>query len=258
MYNLQKRIKRDIIILLEMKRGFDLNRNHLKLIACLSMLIDHIGYVFFPYEEAFRIVGRIAMPIFAFFIGEGCLHTRDRRKYLLRLLVLALICQSVYIAESIITGSNNGLYLNILFTFSFSIILCSTFLRLENENSFKNRVIFILTVTAFWGMDYLFGRISSSVGINLQIDYGIEGIILPVFAVMSRDKNKKLILFTVGLAFVAERLYGLNSPLFLFAMMSAVLLYFYNGEGGRKNLKYFFYLFYPVHLAVIYALDMII
>ena len=222
------------------------------------MLIDHIGYVMFPEAEVFRIIGRIAMPVFAFFIGEGCLYTRDRRKYFLRLFVLALICQSVYIIEGIITGSGNGFYLNILFTFSFSIILCSTFLQLENENSFKNRIIFILTIAAFWGMDFLFGRISSSAGINLQIDYGIEGIILPLFAVMSRDKKKKLILFAVGLAFVAERLYGANSPLFLFAMIPAVLLYFYNGEGGKRNLKYFFYLFYPVHLAVIYGVDMLI
>jgi len=73
-----------------------MNRNHLKLIACMSMLIDHIGYVLFPEAELLRIIGRIAMPIFAFFIGEGCLHTRDRKKYFLRLFVLALICQAVY------------------------------------------------------------------------------------------------------------------------------------------------------------------
>lgn len=235
-----------------------MNRNHLKLIACLSMLIDHIGYVLFPQIEMLRIIGRIAMPLFAFFIGEGCLHTKDRNKYFLRVFVLALICQAVYIAESLITGSDNGLYLNILFTFSCSIILCSVFLRLSDDNCLKNRVIFIITVGAFWAMDYLFGYISSETELNISLDYGIEGIILPLFAVISTDKKKKLICFALGLAFVAERLYSLFTPLFFFAMIPAFLLCFYNGQGGKRNLKYFFYLFYPLHLAVIYGVNMLI
>lgn len=222
------------------------------------MLIDHIGYVLFPELQLLRIIGRIAMPIFAFFIGEGCLHTRDRRKYFLRLFVLALICQAVYIAESIITGSGMGLYLNILFTFSFSVILCSVFLRLEKDNCLKNRVVFILVIAAFWAMDFLFDYISESSGLNIRLDYGIEGIVLPLFAAVSRDKRKKLILFAVGLAFVAERLYGLFTPFFFFAMIPAVLLCFYNGQGGKRNLKYFFYLFYPLHLAAIYGVNILV
>ncbi|MBR6568083.1 MAG: hypothetical protein IKK60_05475 [Clostridia bacterium] len=235
-----------------------MNRNHLKLIACLSMLIDHIGFVLFPEVQLFRILGRIAMPLFAFFIGEGCLHTRDRRKYFLRLFILALICQAVYITESIITGSGNGLYLNILFTFSCSVVLCSVFLRLDKDNCFKNRVVFIFTVCAFWAMDYLFEKISASYGLKLHIDYGIEGILLPVFAVMSKDKGKRLILFAAGLIFMAERIYGFFNLYFLFAMIPLLLLCFYNGEGGKRNMKYFFYLFYPLHLAVIYGVNLLI
>lgn len=53
-----------------------MNRNQLKIIACISMLIDHIGYVLFPDVTVLRLIGRIAMPIFAFFIGEGCLYTK--------------------------------------------------------------------------------------------------------------------------------------------------------------------------------------
>lgn len=241
-----------------MKKGDPMNRNHLKLIACLSMLIDHIGYVLFPEISLFRIIGRIAMPVFAFFIGEGCLHTRNIKKYFLRIFVLALICQAVYIGESLITGSGNGLYLNILFTFSLSVILCSMFLRLNDDNTLKNRVVFIVTVAAFWAVDLIFEYISDNSGIKLCIDYGIEGVLLPVFAVMSKDKNKRLILFAVALAFVAERLYGFGTPHFIFAMIPAVLLYFYNGQGGKLNLKYFFYLFYLLHLAAIYGVNIIL
>lgn len=235
-----------------------MNRNHLKLIACLSMLIDHIGYVLFPDIQLFRILGRIAMPLFAFFIGEGCLHTRDRRKYFLRLFVLALICQAVYIGESIITGSGNGLYLNILFTFSLSIILCSISIRAEQEKCFKWWFIFAVTAAAFWGMDLLFEYISDSVGVNLHLDYGIEGILLPLFALTNKGKMEKLICFAVGLFFFSASHYGLFNLYFAFAMIPLLLLCFYNGEGGKRNLKYFFYLFYPLHLAVIYGVNILI
>ncbi len=235
-----------------------MNRNHLKFIACLSMLIDHIGYVLFPEVQLFRIIGRIAMPLFAFFIGEGCLHTRDRKKYFLRLFILALICQAVYVGESIITGSGNGLYLNILFTFSFSVILCSIFIRSKEEDTFKWWLIFAVTAAAFWGMDLLFEYISDSVGVNLHLDYGIEGIMLPLFALTNRGKWQKLICFAVGLFFFAVSHYGLFNLYFAFAMIPAVLLCFYNGQGGKRIFKYFFYLFYPLHLAVIYGVNILI
>ncbi len=235
-----------------------MNRNHLKLIACRSMLIDHIGYVLFPQVEILRIIGRIAMPLFAFFIGEGCLHTRDRRKYFLRLFVLALICQCVYIAESFITGSGNGLYLNILFTFSFSIILCSVSICAEKENSFKWWLILIITAVVFWEMESFFEYISSEIGVNIQLDYGKEGIFLPVFALTNKGKWKKLICFAGGLLLFSVSLYGFPTPFFFFAMIPVLLLCFYNGQGGKRNMKYFFYLFYPLHLAVIYGVNCLI
>lgn len=50
----------------------------LKIIGMIAMTIDHIGYFLFPQIEAFRIIGRIAYPIFAYMIAEGCRYTRNK------------------------------------------------------------------------------------------------------------------------------------------------------------------------------------
>ena len=70
-----------------------LDRTWLKLIAACSMLIDHLGAVFFQDAVWMRCVGRLAMPIFCFFVAEGYYHTHDRKKYLLRMGVFALISE---------------------------------------------------------------------------------------------------------------------------------------------------------------------
>lgn len=114
-----------------------MNRNILKSIACISMLIDHIGYLLFPNILIFRLIGRLAMPIFSFFIAEGCRHTSNRFRYFLRIFLLGLLCQTVYIAQELLTSGkitpqSSCLYLNILLTFSLSIPICFSFLHFEN------------------------------------------------------------------------------------------------------------------------------
>ena len=65
----------------------------LKYIAMATMLVDHMGYVLFPWILWLRCVGRIAFPIFAFQIAEGCIRTHDRRRYALRLLLFAVLTE---------------------------------------------------------------------------------------------------------------------------------------------------------------------
>ena len=75
----------------------NLDTDFLKLIAILSMLLDHIGAVFFPEHPAFRWVGRLAFPIFCYCMTVGLLYTRDIKRYLGRLGLFALISQPCYI-----------------------------------------------------------------------------------------------------------------------------------------------------------------
>ncbi len=232
-----------------------MTRNTLKVIACISMLVDHIGYLLLPEAVFLRYIGRLAMPIFAFFIGEGCLYTRDRKKYFLRLFALGLICQAVYVLEYLIMKSGDPFYLNILLTFSVSIVLCTAFLNCFDENG-KNKkgkenyiLGLVLTVVI------IFCALGEEGVIPFTFEYGIGGIILPIFAATTKEKHKKLLIFSAGLVLCVLSLDYSDHLWTVCALCSLIPLYFYNGKPGKANLKYAFYLFYPLHLAVLYIIS---
>ena len=87
----------------------------IKWLALITMTVDHIGLLFFPSVTILRIIGRLAFPLFGYMIAEGCVHTRDRKAYLMRTAGLALLCQVAYFA------AEGSLYMCILVTFSLSI-----------------------------------------------------------------------------------------------------------------------------------------
>ena len=89
----------------------------LKLIAAVTMFIDHAGLLLFPDLEIMRIIGRLAFPIYAFCIAEGFRYTKNWKLYFLRVFLLGLVCQIVY------TVVDRQLYLGILIVFSISILL---------------------------------------------------------------------------------------------------------------------------------------
>lgn len=177
--------------------------------------------------------------------------------------ILGLLCQAVYVAESLINKSGNWAYFNILLTFSLSIILCSTFLKAKEalygeDKHVKIKAVsaFILTLAAIIGITAFCDNSYTLTGIKFEFDYGICGICLPLFAAASKDKKKKLLYFVLALIVCVCALY--ESIYFrLCALIPAVLLLFYNGKGGKANLKYFFYAFYPVHLGALYLIDII-
>ena len=75
------------------------------------MVIDHLGYMYYPSAIWMRIVGRISLPIFAFFIAEGCFYTKNRLKYFSLTFGLGVICQIVYFIAM------ESTYMSILITF---------------------------------------------------------------------------------------------------------------------------------------------
>lgn len=219
------------------------------------MLIDHIGYILLPEAAFLRYIGRLAMPIFAFFIGEGCLYTRNRKKYFTRIFGMGVVCQLFYIGEYLFTKSGNPFYLNILFTFSASVVLCSLFIDAAGENAKgkagKASLLLGGLLLGLWVLCCL----GEKGIIPIEFDYGFGGIILPVFAAVSKQRKKKLFSFACGLGLVIL-LKNYSDPMWtVCALLSIVPLCFYNGRAGEKNLQKAFYLFYPFHLGVLYLIS---
>lgn len=216
-----------------------LNGNHLKLIAAFTMLLDHAGILLFPRLEILRILGRIAFPIFAFMIAEGCRYTRHKLRYFLMVFGLGTACQLVYYFAS------GDTYLNILLTFSCSILLIYLLQAAGQAQNSKQQ---------FWRSAIFAAGIFLALGMTqiLSIDYGFWGIMTPVFAAFSLGKGKTgsklpVLMTAVGLVLLGADLGGIQH----YALLAIPLLLLYNGQRGKANLKYFFYIFYPVHLAVL-------
>ena len=212
-----------------------LSGNILKLIAAASMFLDHMGLMLFPGNGILRIVGRLALPIYAYMIAEGCKYTRNKKKYFGTVFGLASLCQAVYFFFS---GST---YLSILFTFSLAIVCIYALQRYQQTPTAKNGILFALAVTGVYGLNVL-----------LEIDYGFWGCMLPVFPAMLQgtpyDKKEwNVAMLGLGLLLLSLALGGTQ----IWSLAALPLLLLYSGKRGRWKMKYFFYIFYPAHLVLL-------
>lgn len=218
-----------------------LTGNQLKIIAMIAMTCDHVGVQIFPQLLWLRLVGRLAMPVYAYMIAEGCRHTRNRKKYLLRLLGMGVLCQAVYFVAM------GSLYQCILMTFSLSVCLICLMDAVDMEKTAGNwtrllagtmLVVFLCTVLP----DLLPGT-------DYEIDYGLPGVLLPVLIYGAGTRGLLL-----GLALVALKYGGAQ----WLAFLAVPLLLCYNGQRGRANIGKLFYWYYPVHLVVIYGISLLL
>ncbi len=227
------------------------------------MLADHVGYLLLPQVVWLRYLGRLALPIFAFFIAEGCRHTKNRVRYFTQVFVLGILCQIVYIISDIINGGFKELYLNVLFTLALAISLCCIFIEIEMAKNKKALTrgfyitLFTVYLLALAGLMYFCNHSVELVGINVHLDYGIAGILLCFFPVITKEKTKRLSLFSLGI-FIYCLLMQDSMPYIWLSLLAVPLVALYNGRLGSKKLKWWFYAFYPVHFAVLYVLNMVI
>ena len=257
-----------------MRIGF--NGNQLKLIAVVSMIIDHIAYLFIgegmlaPAMQAgkelpaflmlyrvMRVIGRIAFPIFCFLLVEGFLHTKSRQRYAIRLGLFALISEIPF--DLFISGNKffvNWEFQNVMITLLLGLIMLELLERLDIRK--KNALdqgrshisgAFQPELLAQLFVIFLFCAIAWIV----RCDYGYIGIMLTALFYWFRWDRKQMCI--MGFLWMAV----LNQiPVYLPTLaLSFVLIFLYNGTRGRGKSKYAGYFFYPVHmaaLALIYGL----
>lgn len=241
-----------------------LSSNAIKFIAAFCMLIDHMGLLLFPRITLFRIIGRIAFPIFAFMIAEGCRYTRKKLKHFLTVAIFGILMQ---VGFFIFDPTSAKEQINVFITFTFSIIMIYAlevfYFYLFDKNArlvkkILSGIMFIATVMAVY---YL--------SLHINFDYNFYGAMLPVFASLlmfpkncdiewlKKLDNKYIHILMLG---IGVALMVFPSPLKYkrFALLSLIILLFYSGKKGKFKTKYFFYIFYPLHLVILEGISMLI
>lgn len=210
------------------------------ILAFITMLIDHIWYIFFPmdWQGLFRIIGRLAFPLFAWGIVRWYKMTSNKEKYAKRIFILAIISQI-----PLIFISGNEIY-NICFTLLFWLISLFVIEQKKVQVSIKLWIIALLLFIAYY----------------FKFDYWIYGV-LTIILISLFWQQKKSILYFFILTFL---FYCVNFTTFtvsfsiqLYAIISFIILYFTPIQKYDFKINYYIkYWFYPLHLAILYIISL--
>lgn len=231
-----------------------LTATHLKFIALISMFIDHFAatiiknyaivngintYTLFnPFEadttvgviySLMRTVGRLAFPLYIFLLVEGFRHTRNIKKYIIRMVIFAFISEIPFdlaFYGRIFEPSHQ----NVFITMSLGLILLYILDQLELKKLKFKTILAVLAVC-----------LVAFINEYINADYGAYGIIFiaVIYLYRNNPKVQAIMMFIVGTGQYTAALAG-------------PITYFYNGKKGKQINKYFFYLFYPAHLLLFY------
>lgn len=215
------------------------NSFHLKLFAVLFMIVDHIAYYTIspdiPIYTIMRMIGRLAAPIFWFCFVEGYKRTKNKTKYKLRLLVSASIMSVGNMTLHCLLNTNKLSLLkpNMFLSFFMCALLVDTIQQcIKSKSRLQSLLLFVLSII-----------IVLFVGQHCEYSYFIICFVL-LYHFVKNDAIKNLfyILTMTALSIL------LNAPLQIFAIGSVFFFTTYNNIKPKQNWKYFFYLFYPLHI----------
>ena len=215
-------------------------------IACFTMLLCHIPFVYPQYSVPLIYIGKISFPLYAFLISEGYVHTRNFSKYLTRLIVFGVISQIP--AYLLFVGKSfNGLYLNIFFTLALGLLGIRIYDKIKSKYISIPLIILLAVIAEL-----------------LKFDYGAFGVLMIVcFYVFKRNKLNMVlsqmflmfILYMKKMSYYTFSLFNLQYILFqlLFSVITLAIILTYNGKKGKSSgkIKLMFYFFYPVHLIIL-------
>ncbi len=221
--------------------------NALKWIAIVTMLIDHTACVLVSdtwlLHTVMRIIGRFAFPIFCFLIAEGVFYTKNRKNYLMRMALFALLSE---IPFDLAFSAGPAHWLddqNVFFTLTLGILGLVLYERFSARLQYGALLFPVLCMAAAW---------------LLRTDYGALGVLMITLAYLLR-RNKALRLGGMAATNLALTLkFGWSIQ--FFGCAALVPLGFYNGQRGRVTRfgQYFFYAFYPLHLLLLCAVRVLL
>lgn len=192
--------------------------NMLKIIAVATMLCDHVGLIFFPDLIVFRIIGRLSLPIFCYFISQGYKHTKNLDKYTVTLFLFAIVSQ---ISFEIMHRND----LNILFVFVIALLI----LRLKDS---IGRIAYVFILTA----------------LILNTEYGLYPLILIIiFHEFEKERLLSLILISAATLGYSVSIGSMHQLVAIYA----VIFIWYVKDIKLKINKYVFYAIYPVQWYVL-------
>jgi hypothetical protein len=188
------------------------------------MAIDHVGLILYPQIIFLRVVGRLAFPIFAWYLAEGYVHTTSRKRYALRLAVFAVAAQIPFYVAT------HSKMLNIFFALLLGLWAIDCFQ--------KRRYVSTVAIILLAGL--------------VPLDYSFYGILMILGFYIFR--NQKIVLPAQAAINIAG--FYLFGFIQLFSLFGAALAVYFPKSFPRIQInRYFFYFFYPAHLAAIYGLS---
>ena len=235
-------------------KRFGISATALRLLAMLFMLLDHLWATIVPGNNWMTYAGRLAFPIFAFQLVEGFYHTSDRKAYVKRLLILALISEIpfdlMYVSAPLFLFHQNTIFTLLLGLWAISEIDSARKIRTKPAAA---KAGFVLLTT--W-----------LVGLLGFVDYGWRGVFTVIaFYVFHEGRFSKIgqfisllllnVIFFEGQSFALfDGAYYL--PTQVFALLALIPIWLYDGRKGfgGKRFQYAAYLFYPIHLLVLHLL----
>ncbi len=226
-----------------------LSTNQLKILALTAMTLDHIGAALLPQDLfirlVFRCIGRIAMPIFCYLIVVGMFATKNIRNYMLRLAVFAMLSEipfNLAFQGKILEFHKQNVFFTLLIGLSVIWLVEQEKMILLRKSVFLSNLIEIGILAVGCALTYF-----------LKTDYTFFGVLMIYFFYECR--------FHAILSIISQIiLYILMGGIEGFATFALLPICMYNGEKGRdsKWMKWFFYVYYPAHLLIIYAVHMIL
>ena len=225
-----------------------LSQEGLKFLACAIMLLDHIGATLIPWGTL-RIIGRLAFPIFCFLLAEGAHYTRNPRNYLLRLGIGAILSELPF--DLALFGSWSWQHQSVMIT----LLLGAMALLAMKRMTQPLLKILVLLLFAFLA-DFM------------NTDYGGAGVLMIALFGLTRERKYGWLVQLLGMYLICRWIipggvvWFIDRYVFIeiFAILALIPIWLYSGKKSTSSraVQWAFYLFYPVHLWILYLMSILL